>query len=145
MRLCQKLLTFVIFTCLVSIAPSMGHSDSDQIVIIVNIKSPIQSITTSELKRLFLKQRLNWGNGEKVFPINNKENSKTRQIFRQKVLDMTATEERTYWQMQKVKKGISPPPEFRNVQKAVFSLKGGIGYCLLSEHKPGTSRIILHL
>ena len=125
--------------------PLSGHSDPEQLVIIVNKQTPIHHITIAELKRLFLKQRQNWADGSRVLPINGKNDAKARSLFRARVLDMSETEEETYWQKQKVKKGRLPPPEFRNIQKAIFSLKGSIGYCLQSEHNPGTSRAILVL
>ena len=139
-------ITVFLFACCSTIfIPTSGQSDTEKLVIIVNRKTPIEHITVAEIKRLFLKQRHNWKSGDKAFPINGKNGSRARQLFLEKVLNMTESDEKTYWQDQKVKRGLSPPPSFSNVQKAVFSLKDSIGYCLSSEHKPGTSRVVLTL
>ena len=66
-------------------------------------------------------------------------------LFQERVLNMSDTAEKSYWQDEKIKRAVTPPPEFTNVQKAVFSLSGSIGYCLESEHKPGTNRVVFAL
>ena len=128
-----------------TLRPASIHSEPDSIVIIVNNSVGVTSLSEAEVRRFFLKEKERWGNGDKVFPLNAKPGAKVRALFQQKVLKMTATEEQAYWQDQKIKLGKTPPPEFINIPKAVFSLKGSIGYCLRSEHKAGTSKIVLTL
>ena len=125
--------------------PSTGRSDPDALVIIVQNGSAAFELNVNEVRRLFLKEKMRWNGGQKVFPIHAKPGSKARMLFQEKVLRMTQSEESAYWQNQKIKSGRTPPPEFNDIQKAVFSLKGSIGYCLYSEYKSGTSKIVLKL
>jgi hypothetical protein len=125
--------------------PSSGQSDADTLVIITHKSVSVDHMTIAEVRRVFLKERTDWKNGERAFPINGKPGTKARMLFQKKVLNMSDNEETTYWQNQKIKRGLTPPPEFTNTQRAVFSLKGSLGYCLKSEHKPGASKIILTL
>ena len=125
--------------------PSSGQSDTDTLVIITHKSVSVGHMTTAEIRRLFLKERMDWKSGERAFPINGKPGTKARMLFQEKVLSMSDNDETIYWQNQKIKRGLTPPPEFTNTQRAVFSLKGSISYCLKSEHKPGTSKIILTL
>lgn len=127
--------------------PSSGRADGDDdaLLIIANNGVKESTITASEVKQIFLKQRASWRSGGKVTPINAKPGSPERAAFLKKVLGMNASEETSYWQDQKIKKGLTPPPEFANTPKAVFSLKGSIGYCLKSAYRPGTVKVLLTL
>ena len=129
----------------VMLKSSRGVASNDPLLIIANKAVPQNSITAAEAKQIFLKQRDHWKGGGKIVPMNTKPGTAERKAFQSKVLGMDDTAEKSYWQEQKVKKGLSPPPEFSNVQKAVFSLKGGIGYCFKSQFKVGTNKILLTL
>lgn len=127
------------------VLPNTSQSEPDPLVIIVHNQVEVSELSESEVRRLFLKEKTRWKNGDRVFPINAKIGSKARALFQQKVLRMTAPAEREYWEEQKIRYGKTPPPEFSNIPKAIFSLRGSIGYCLRSEHKARTSKIVLTL
>ena len=80
-----------------------------------------------------------------MVPINAMGSSPLREAFRTQVLQMTAAEETRYWQDMKIKKGLTPPSEFGNVQKAVFNLKGSVSYVFRSEHKGGVTKVLLEI
>jgi hypothetical protein len=122
---------------------SSSHATEDTIVIIAHNGVSDNSITIAEAKRIFLKERSHWKTGNKTFPINATSESEIRKIFQSKVLDMDNASEKAYWQKMKIKSGINPPPEFNDVQRVIFSLKDSIGYCFKSDHKSGTSKILL--
>ncbi len=80
-------ITFLISTLIyagVLMMPISGWSDTEQLVIVVNNTNPFQNTTAGEIRQIFLKERKNWKNGDKVFPINAKRGSKNRALFRQK-------------------------------------------------------------
>ena len=107
---------------------STGADPKKRIVFFVNKSAPIQKISVGELQQIFLKKKLSWPSGEKIICVNTLEGSEIREIFREKVLKMTATEEQTYWYRQKIRRHLSAPPEFYNTPKAIFRLKNAIGY-----------------
>ncbi len=125
--------------------PSKSEADHDPLLIIASHSAPVSSITLLEVKQMFLKQRTSWPGGGKIVVLNARSGSEERKTFQAKVLDMDDGKETAYWQEQKIKKGITPPPEIGNTQKGVFSLKKSVSYCLQSQYKTGTSKILLTL
>ena len=129
----------------VLLRPSPGEAGDNTLVIIANKSAPVSSITAAEVKQIFLKQRTNWPGGGKIVVMNAKSGSPARQAFQSKVLGMNGSTEKAFWQEQKIKKGVTPPPEISNTQKGVFSLKMSISYCLKSQYKAGTGKVLLSL
>ena len=123
-----------------SAAPSQG-SPKD-ILIIANNAVPQNRATVADVRNYFLKKQSNWSGGVKVVPVNVKAQA-LRDDFRQKVLQMSATEETRYWQNLKITKGLTPPAEFSNAQKAVFKLKGSVSYVYRADYTAGVSKILL--
>jgi hypothetical protein len=56
---------------------------------------------------------------------------------------MSVSEERSYWQNSKIKRGVSEPRAFGNVLKAVFKLRGAVSYVYRSQYKAGAAKIVL--
>lgn len=131
---------------LLTIAPatiSEAQDSPNDILVIANNNVPIDSISVGELKAMFMKRRTTWKNGDKAVPIHARDNSPLRRAFQEKVLGMTAGKERLFWQNQKIEHGITPPPEFANTQKAVFSVRGSVSYVLRSDYKEGVTKVLL--
>ena len=129
----------------VLVAPASGNADKNTIVVFVNNSVSVNTLNISEIRRLFLKERTTMEDGSKAVPVNATAGSPLRKAFNDAVLGMTEADETRYWQEQKIKKGLTPPPEFNNTQKAVYSLKGGIGYCFESEHIPTVNKVVLKI
>lgn len=123
-------------------ARAVAESPND-ILIVANTASGGGSLSVSDVKDMFLKKRSSWGNGVKVAPLNAVEGSALRRAFRTRVLGMTEADERAYWQERKIKAGESVPPEFGDTLRAVFKLRGAIGYVLRSQFKAGTAKVLL--
>ena len=113
------------------------------ILIIVNKSSKIKQISMDELRDIFLLKRNSWKNGGKVIPIHNREGSESRAAFRKRILNMSSSQEKTYWQERKIKAGVTAPVDFGNTQKAVFKLKGAVSYVYRSQFKEGATKIIM--
>ncbi len=58
------------------------------------------------------------------------------------LLMITKAEEDNYWEDQKIRNNMEEPPKFRNVLKAVFHLKGSIGYVYRKDYKEGVVKIL---
>lgn len=112
--------------------PSRADSPED-ILIIVNKNVMEKGVTLDDVRDIFLKKRTRWDKSGKAVPVNASKNSKLRNEFISRVLEMTPNEEIAYWQARKIKNGVDPPVSFANNQKAVFHLKGAISYVYRSE------------
>jgi hypothetical protein len=143
MRIVTFLLTAASFLIVV-IGTAFADNPSD-ILVIANNATPVSSLTIGETQEIFLKERTHWGSSDKAVPINAPEGSVLRNDFRHRALQMKVNEEQQYWQQLKIKSGVTPPPEFENVLKAVFKLRGSVSYIYRSQYKPGLVKILLVL
>ena len=127
----------------VFIASSLTRADNpDDLLIITYSTTKIDKISIEELKAIFLKHRELTIGGFRVLPIHAPDDSVARKRFVEQVLGMTIEDERAFWQKQKIKKGLTPPPTFTNICKAVFKLKSAIGYVRRSDYK-GVNKVLL--
>lgn len=115
---------------------------ASELLIIANKSVKEGSVSAAMLKSFFLRKRTSWPSGEKVVPINAKEGSDLRQAFRERVLKMTKADENAYWNDQKIRKGIKKPAEIKSMIKAVFSVKGSIGYVFGSDLKSKVVKVL---
>lgn len=113
----------------------------DDLLIIANKSLSTNRISVSDLRALFLKKKSTVG-GDRIVPINTKDNTAARKAFRMKVLGMSGPEEADYWEDQKIKAGVTEPASFSNSVKAVFKVKGGISYCYRKDFKEGAAKIL---
>ena len=116
---------------------------SDDILIIVNKSNREHNLSIDDVKMYFLKKRTTWKKGGKVVPIHAKSGSKLKNEFINRVLNMNQDKEKTYWRNLKIQVGVSKPLELSNIQKAVFNLKGAIGYVYRSQYLDRVSTIAL--
>jgi hypothetical protein len=116
--------------------------DPDDILIIANPSAQASGISLDDIRSIFLKKRANWPRGGNAVPINARKGSALRGEFVQRVLNMTLAEESNYWKDEQIKSGLTEPAEFSNVLKAVFKLRGSIGYVYRSEYREGVAKIL---
>ncbi len=120
----------------------VAHADSPSDLLIVGNKGlAADSSDASEIKAVFLKNKTSMA-GDTVFPLNAKSDSDLRAAFRKRVLKMSEEKERGFWEDEKVKKGVEPPPEVPATLKAVFSKSGGVSYVFRKDFKEGTAKIL---
>ena len=55
---------------------------------------------------------------------------------------MEQSRERSYWQEQKIRKGLMPPATFSNLLMAVFKVNGSVSYVFRSDYKQGVVKIL---
>ena len=56
---------------------------------------------------------------------------------------MTPSEEATYWENQKIRQQLSPPPEMGSILKAVFKLKNSISYAYRKDVAGDVVKVLL--
>lgn len=145
--MCKNGYRLSLITILMAVAvspPAVSSTESpDDILIIVNKSTDIDSISVGELEQIFLKKKTTWSNGKKILSINASENSALRESFRAKVLAIKAEDEATYWEKQKIRLQIEPPVEMTNTPKAVFKLKSAISYAYRKDVPDNVLKVVL--
>ena len=122
---------------------STAAADSpDDILIVANKSVPLNTASNAELKAIFLKQKSRWKNGSKAIPVHAKKGTTLRSDFLKRLLNMEQSRERSYWQEQKIKRGVLPPPAFSNSLRAVFQISGSVSYVFRSDYKEGVAKIL---
>ncbi|MCU0662286.1 MAG: hypothetical protein MUC50_08165 [Myxococcota bacterium] len=123
-------------------ATPAGESEND-ILIVANLKAPVDKIDIRELKAIYLKKKLYWSMGQDALPLNSQYGSQLRTEFQIRVLGMAPEVELKYWERQKIEHAILPPPEFPQTQKAVFKLKNSVSYVFRKDYRENVSKILL--
>jgi ABC-type phosphate transport system substrate-binding protein len=142
----KTLVVLLLGFALTGVWQSTAHADSpDDILIVVNKSVPINSVSSAELKAIFLKKKTRWKNGSKAIPIHAKNGTPLRKAFGQRLLNMEQSREKSYWQEQKIRTGTLPPITFSNLLKAVFKVNGAVSYVFRSDYKEGVVKIIMVL
>ena len=105
-------------------------------VVIVNNANPVASLTTVELRRIFMKQSRMWPHGEPMVPVDWDSTHYLRSVFSKDVLDRTVREMQEYWVQQSMTQGLTPPSTQRSaraVMRFVAGVPGAISYVPPSE------------
>lgn len=136
-----------ILALVVAIVASLPHggqllAGEDELVAFVNKDISVSSVSSDELRQMFLGVRTSWPGGGRVTCVNASDGTRSRDLFRSLVLRMSAAEEKRYWEEQKVQGKGQEPPAFANTVKAVFRLKGGVSYGMRSEVRGDVVRIV---
>lgn len=142
-RLITYCLALTIFAG-VLVLPTVVYAESpEDILIIVNKGVPINSITRNELKDYYLKKRLDWRGGDRAVPVHSKGKSELRKEFCERVLNLTLSDEESYWRDKKIRTGVTKPAEFSNTLKAVFKIGGAVSYVYRSQYREGVAKVVL--
>ena len=127
-----------------SVVPEVSSADSpNDIVVFGNNGLSVSSVTIDELKQIFLKKKTSWRGGDRIVCINTPSSVPVRAKFREKVLGMSARDEEIYWENQKVRKQLTPPPEMMGTPKAVFKLKNSISYAFRKDVPKNVVKVLL--
>jgi ABC-type phosphate transport system substrate-binding protein len=133
--------TLLLAGLLLAAAPA----EEQAFAVIVNAGNPVQSLTRSEVSRLFLKQASAWPTQEKARVVDLSEASPTRQAFSRAVLQRPVAAVTVYWQ-QMIFSGreVPPPKKSRDDEVIEFVARhpGGLGYVASSTPLPATVRVL---
>lgn len=133
--------------CILAIPTSISASGSTNpydLLIVVNKSVETDHLTIYQVRDYFLKKRSGWPEGSKAIPVNAKDKT-LREAFRQRVLLMSTVEEQRYWQNQLVRSAKKAPPEFSNTLKAVFKLRGSLGYVFRKDYLKNVVNVVLEI
>ena len=124
----RPLLFVVLLLCVISLDAAPGSESPQDILVYVNRSNTVTDISMPDLKQIYLKKKTTWPNGDAIIAVNHHDGKKEREVFRRKVLNMTATAEATYWEKEKIRSQRMPPNMVDNPLRAAFAVKGAIGY-----------------
>jgi ABC-type phosphate transport system substrate-binding protein len=113
-----------------------GSTQIIPFVVIVNNANPVKSLTTVELRRIFMKQSRMWQHGEQMVPVDWDSTHYLRSVFSRDVMERTVREMQEYWVQQSMTQGLTPPSTQRSaraVLRFVASVPGAISYVPPSE------------
>jgi ABC-type phosphate transport system substrate-binding protein len=134
MRRRSLLLLCVALTCLSGGLASAGEADG--VVVLLNARNPTQSLSNTDLSKMFLGQTAFWHGVVPVKLVLRPDGSMAARMFYETALGMSPQAFRKHWdELQLSGRGVSPKPLAtpEEVATAVASMPGGIGYALASE------------
>jgi ABC-type phosphate transport system substrate-binding protein len=102
-----------------------------ELVVIVNAKNPVATLTADQVSQLFLGKSGSFPGGAAATPFNLGEGVALRDEFHAKVTDKNPGQVKAYWAKQMFTGKASPPRELGSVaevKKMVASDPGAIGY-----------------
>lgn len=112
--------------------PRLVLAAGDPIVVIVNASNPVDNLSMSELKKLFLSDRDRWDTGKSVAPVMVAAGAPERTLFLKMVCGMSDGDFSKYFlQAAFTGKSATPPKEVPSsaaVKSFVASSPGAIGF-----------------
>ena len=124
-------LGLLLITLLMPLSTSYAEDMDDKLFIIVNKSNSVNSISVSQLGRIFTKKTKQFENGVAALPIGQKNSRQVTSYFNKVILKKNAQQLKYYW-TRKMFSGASKPPKALSsdveVIKFVSSLKNAIGY-----------------
>lgn len=125
--------SFVVFSLLAAVAffPRSAQA-ADSIVVIVNSSNPVENLSVSDLKKLFLSDRSKWDTGKSVAPVMPGPGAGERTAFLKAVCGMNDADFKKYFVQAAFEgKDATPPRDVssaRDVKSVVAGSPGAIGF-----------------
>ena len=130
---------YAFIVCLFLLAVS-GYTQESNFKIIVNEGNEINSITSDQVSRIFLKKMTKWDNGVKISPVDLAASSDLRENFTKKIHGKSISAINAYWQ-KKIFTGKGVPPIEQSSEKDVIEFvknnPGAIGYVSANTNTSG--------
>ena len=121
---------FLLFLITIMILQLNGQNP-ETFKIIVNKSNSVKSISSNDLKKVFLKKETRWADDTKIYPVDLTESSKTRENFTKEIHEKKVSAIKAYWQKQIFTgRGVPPPEKLseKEVLEYVEKNEGAIGY-----------------
>jgi len=127
--------------CFLAIVAAAAPEDEGEkkvrtIAVITHPESEIQSLSRSELARMFKKAQTEWADGTRCIPIDQLAGSEIRADFSRLVLREGLDDIKRFWMQQTMTGSARPPIALENsdtIKKYVAKLPGAVAYVYLDE------------
>ncbi len=118
---------------------AVGAQGTPPLAVVVAQSAPIDAMSLSELRRVFLGQTVEKG-GVKLIPLNHPIKTGHRTRFDRAVLKMSPDEVGRYWVAERIRGARSAPKSVNSsvlLMKVVAKIPGAISYVPMNEVRPG--------
>jgi len=92
------------------------------------------NLTESEVRAIYLKQKLFWSDGQPIIPINREAGTEARELFSKKVFGQDSRRLASYWNQRYFEAGEFPPATLASDEAVIRFVAGSenaIGYVTL--------------
>jgi ABC-type phosphate transport system substrate-binding protein len=120
----------------VTLALAAGPALAEPVAIVVNRENPKSSLTTEELKSIYLGRRTEWPDGTRTVPIDQAPSAPGRAAFLDAVLGMSKAHFAEHWVDQQVRGNGSAPKVAASpaaAVKLVARVKGAVAFVPVSQ------------
>lgn len=134
-------LLLIVLSCGLPAQQKPGEVRDSDVAVIVNPMNPLDSISSSDLRKIFSGEKLSWGSGLSVEVFVRAPHAHERDVLLNRVLHMTESEYKALW-VKKVYSGEAqrePLPLMSNGMQleAVRAERGGIALIAMQDLHPG--------
>lgn len=118
---------------------------SEPLAIVVNLSNPVEGLSSSELRTIFLGNRIQWPNGRRITLVMREPGDPERQAILRDVCGLSEQQFRTHF-LRGLYNGeilISPKTlsSVNGVRRFVVNVPGAIGYLRLSDMDPSVKKL----
>ena len=102
--------------------------------------------TETEVRAIYLKKKLLWGDGRPIIPINREAGSSTRELFSHKLFGQDSRRLATYWNQRYFEAGEFPPPTLPSeeaVMRFVAGNENAIGYVIADDTSDAVTVVLV--
>ena len=140
-RYCNLIIGLAMLASLLAGSSILAQSKQDDVAVIVNPQNQIESISSTDLRKIFAGEKRSWNSNIPVFVVVRAPQAHERDILLSHVLRMTESEYKQYW-VKKVYSGEVPREPLALLSngmqlEAVRADKGGIALINLADVKQG--------
>ena len=138
-RMCLVLACLVAFS-LIAVRTAGTPAEAD-VAVIVNPNNPVNNLTLSELRQIYLGERQYWKASSPVVLLMRSPGSREREVILRVVFQMTEQRYTQYWVAKVMRAEASDPPaslfSYGIVQEGVRGNPGAIGYVNMNDVRSG--------
>jgi ABC-type phosphate transport system substrate-binding protein len=113
----KRLLMAALFLAYLPVMPA--HA-GETVVVIVNIKNVVSSMSTREVSRIYRNHILRWADGNSVILYDLMVNNPVREVFSEQVLDKSASREAERWAHLKITNQAKNPPHTLKSERLII-------------------------
>jgi ABC-type phosphate transport system substrate-binding protein len=127
--------------------PLLRVGAPEPLVIVVNRSNPVETLTSSELRQIFLGARTHWPNGRRITLVMREPGDVERDTILHSVCGMTEEQFTTHFVRGLYRGDILVSPKILSsaigVRRFVFNVPGAIGYVRLSELDDSVKEVLI--
>ena len=128
--------SLVLVACLCGLLLPLQLRASDLQVKVITHPTRAAKLTVSDVRAIYLKQKVFWNDGHRIIPINREAGSRVRERFSETVFGQDSRRLATYWKQRYFEAGEFPPATLASEEAVIRFVAGNedaIGYVALDD------------